>query len=93
MTVEAQDILCGGCKVAVQGPTEATPDDVFACPTCGQSDTRENVLAEANAFLIELAQRKLNEEMKKAASGSKFIQFKAAPVPTRTYRFITDHKF
>lgn len=93
MTIETGNILCGCCKVPVQGPTEATADDVFTCPSCGQSDTRENVLAEANSFVIELAQRKLNEQMKNAAKGSKFIQFKAAQIPTRTYRFITDHKF
>jgi hypothetical protein len=54
-------------------------------------DTRENVLTEAKAFLVEAAQRSLQESMRQTARGSKMIQFKGQPIPQRTYKFITNH--
>jgi predicted RNA-binding Zn-ribbon protein involved in translation (DUF1610 family) len=92
MASDTQSILCGACRVPIEGPTDGKGENVFACPSCGRSDTRENVLKEVKAFVTELAQRSLQESMRKAARGSKMLQFKGKPIPKKTYRFVTDHK-
>ncbi|MEQ9388302.1 hypothetical protein [Marinovum algicola] len=92
MADDTQSILCGSCRVPIEGPADGKGDNVFSCPICGQGDTRENVLKEVKAFLAELAQRSLQESMREAARGSKFMQFKGQPIPKKSYRFVTDHK-
>ncbi len=93
MTANTQSILCGDCRVPIEGPADGKSDNVFACPRCGRSDTRENVLKEVKAFVTELAQSSLQESMRKAARGSKLIEFKGKPIQKNTYRFVTDHNF
>jgi hypothetical protein len=92
MTDDAQSILCGDCRIPIEGPADGQGDSVFSCPSCGRSDTYENVLKEVKAFFTELAQRSLQKSMRKAARGSKMLQFKGKPIPEKTYRFITNHK-
>lgn len=92
MSVETQSVLCGACRVPLKGPADGQSDNVFSCPTCGRGDTRENVLKEVEAFVTELAQRSLQESMRKTAGRSKLLQFKGKPIPKKSYRFVTDHK-
>lgn len=92
MTDDTQSILCGSCRVPLEGPTNGDSQNVFACPSCGRSDTRENVLKEVKAFVTELAARSLQESMRKSLRGSKFIKMDSKPIPKKTHRFITDHK-
>lgn len=93
MASDTQSILCGACRVPIKGPADGKDENVFTCPGCGRSDTRENVLKEVKAFVTELAQRSLQESMRKAARGSKMLQFKGKAIQKKSYRFITDHKF
>ncbi len=92
MSTDTQNILCGSCRVPIEGPADGKDDSVFACPNCGRSDTRENVLKEVESFVTELVQRSLQGTMRKAARGSKMLQFEGKPIPKKVYRFITDHK-
>lgn len=93
MSTDTQSILCGSCRVPIQGPADGQDDSMFSCPSCGRSDTREGVLKEAKAFVTDLARRSVQDSMRKAARGSKMLQYKGKPIPKKTYRFITDHKF
>jgi hypothetical protein len=93
MDNDTQEILCGACRVPVKGPADGEAKNLFACPDCGRSDTRENVLAEVKAFVTELAERSLQESMRKAARGSKILQFEGKTIPKREYRFVTNHRF
>ncbi len=93
MSADTQNILCGACRVPIKGPADGKAENVFTCPECGRSDTRENVLKEVKAFVTEMAERHLQESMRKAARSSKMLQFKGKPIPKKSYRFITDHKF
>lgn len=93
MADDTQEILCGSCRIPVEGPADGKDENVFSCPKCGLSDTRKNVLKEVEAFVTELAQRSLQESMRKAARGSKFLKFEGKPIQKRTYRFVTDHRF
>ncbi|MBE0453640.1 MAG: hypothetical protein IBX58_08170 [Roseovarius sp.] len=93
MADDTQNILCGTCRIPVEGPADPDSQDVFSCPRCGNSDTLENVMASAKSFVEELAARSLQESAREAARGSKFIKFEGKSIPHRTYRFITNHKF
>lgn len=93
MSSDTQSILCGSCRVPIEGPADAQDESVFSCPNCGRSDTRKNVLKEVKAFVTELAHRSLQESMREAARGSKILQLKGEPIQKKTYRFVTDHKF
>lgn len=93
MSTDTQSILCGSCRVPIEGPADGKDDNMFVCPKCGRSDTRKNVLKEVKAFVTELAERSLQESMREAARGNKMLQFTGKPIPKKTYRFVTDHKF
>jgi hypothetical protein len=92
MADDTQSILCGTCRVPVEGPADGKDENVFSCPRCGRSDTRENVLKEVKAFVTELAQRSLQESMRKSARGSNFLKFEGKPIQKGNYRFVTDHR-
>ena len=92
MSADTQSILCGSCRVPIEGPADGKDDNVFTCPMCGRSDTRKNVLKEVEAFVVELAERSLQESMRESFRGSKFIKVDTKPIPKKTYRFVTDHK-
>jgi len=93
MSIDTQSILCGACRVPIEGPANPKSDDMFTCPECGRSDTLKHVIDSATAYVIELAQLRLQESMRKAARGSKLMKFEGKPIPKKTHRFITDHKF
>jgi hypothetical protein len=92
MTTDTQSILCGSCRVPIEGPANPKPQDVFSCSDCGRSDTFKNVMASAKAFVTEMAARSLQESMRKTLRGSKFIKVDSKPIPKKTHRFVTDHK-
>lgn len=92
MANDTQNVLCGYCRIPVKGPADPDIKDVFSCPDCGNSDTIENVMASAKAFVVELAQRHLQEAARETARGSKFIKFDGKSIPKKEHRFITDHK-
>ncbi len=92
MTDDIQTILCGSCRVAVEGPADPNAQDVFSCPDCGQSDTYKNVMASVKAFATELAARSLQESLRKSFRGSKSIQLTTKPIPKTTHRFVVDLK-
>lgn len=92
MTIDSQKILCGSCRIPVEGPANPDTQDVFSCPKCGRSDTFKNVMASAKAFVTELAARSLQETMRKGLGGSKFIKIESKPIPKKSHRFITDMK-
>jgi len=82
------DILCGNCKTPVQGPTEPSDDDVIKCSSCGQADRYADVLESAKEYATDAAARHLQKSAEDAVRGSKFMTFKADPVPHRHYRWI-----
>ncbi|RCW80937.1 hypothetical protein [Phyllobacterium bourgognense] len=86
-TANAQ-VLCGKCKVPIQGPTEPTEDSIFKCPDCGASDTHADVMKEVGEYFHDTTARTLQSHMKKAARSSKMITYKGKDVADREYKFI-----
>jgi len=92
MTTQANEILCGKCRVAVEGPANPKDQDVFSCPSCGRSETLENVTASVEAFTAELVANRMQKTMRKMVRGSDALKVKLHPVPKGNYPFIVDLK-
>ena len=84
--------LCGAHKVALVAVADHDPEDWWACPICGRGDTRQNVLREVGEHTKEVAARHLQEQMRDVARKSKFMTFKGATIPQRSYRFVVNLK-
>lgn len=89
-TTEQAQVLCGKCRVVIQGPSEPTDDSIFSCPECGASDTHANVLKEAGDYFRDSAARSLQTQMKEMARHSKMMTYKGDEIPDREYKFILD---
>ncbi len=92
MEPDTKTILCGTCKVAVKGPANPEPKDVITCPSCGKSDSFENVMASVQAFVHEASSRYLNEALRETARGSKMLEFSGKPIPKGNHPFFVDLK-
>lgn len=92
MTDQTQTILCGSCRIPVEGPTNPKDQDTFSCPSCGNADTLENVMASARAFSEEFAANFLQESIREATRGSKIIKATLHPIPKGNHPFVVDMK-
>lgn len=81
---------CAQCKVALQGPDDGEPQDRFACPSCGQSDTRENVEREVADYVQEQLADALGASIDETVRGSKFVKVRKPVRQPRRYRFYID---
>jgi hypothetical protein len=90
MAASTKAILCGSCKVPIEGPANPKPNDVLACPSCGRSDKFNNVQTEVAKFFHEHTARMVQDTMRKATRGNKFLKYKPGFIPKRSYRFILD---
>jgi hypothetical protein len=92
MAPQTQTILCGSCRIPVEGPTDPSVQDTFSCPSCGKADTFDNVMASARAFSVEFAANLLQESIRKATRGSKIIKATLHPIQKGNYPFVVDIK-
>lgn len=92
MASDFVEALCAKCHVPPEPVTKPDSEGRFACPTCGESDTAENILREVKQHVVELASRNLQEQARGIARGSKFIKFEGDPIPKGEYRFISNMK-
>jgi hypothetical protein len=92
MTTQAVSILCGKCRVGLEGPAEPDPESVYTCPVCGQSDSFENVMASVTAFSEELMAEKFDKMLVDSFRSSKMIKVTGKPNHKGFHPFITDMK-
>jgi len=92
MANQETTILCGRCKIAVEGPAEPKPQDVIACPRCGRRDSFQNTLRSVEAHTLDLTEGKAEETFAGAFRRSKYVEFTQKPRPKRVYPFISDLK-
>jgi hypothetical protein len=83
-------ILCGSCRADIEGPKDFTNESVFRCPECGQSDTYENIVKEAQAYFEDAVAKHFDKTLSKIARGSSAMTYTGSNRPTRSYRFILD---
>jgi hypothetical protein len=79
---------CGDCKTPLEGPTDPNPDSTFKCPSCGQTETFENVQRIVGEFLQERAHSKFGDMLRDVTSRSESLTFSETPRPKGVYRFI-----
>ena len=92
MTDQTQKILCGACRIPVEGPANPKNQDVFACPSCGRSDNFENVMASVKACVTELTGHHLQKAIRKTVGRVKFIDVTMKPIPKGNHPFVVDLK-
>ena len=91
MSAQNPQIKCAKCKVPLQGPADAQPQDRFACPSCGEGDSLDNILREVGEVAGDQAADFLERGMRRAARQSGgFIKIKEQPRGKRSHRFIVD---
>lgn len=93
MTGKTKTILCGACRIPVEGPADPQDQDMITCPSCGRSDNFKNVVASVEAFLAEAAGNHLQEAIRQAARRSKFIKATLHPIQKGDHPFIIDFEF
>ena len=86
------EALCGKCRVPLKAVIDKDAQDRFACPYCGISDTRDNILWEVGEYTKEVAARHFQANMRRGARGHRLLKLQERLVPTRAYRFIGDLK-
>jgi hypothetical protein len=84
------DVKCAKCNVALKGPADPKPQDAFSCPSCGVSDTFENVMFEVKQYAKDRVAQNLNAKLMDVAKNSKFIKITTNSSQHRNYRFIVD---
>ena len=80
--------MCGSCKAPLEGTTNAQGQDIFRCPFCGISDTRENVVRISGEYVKEQAEGSLHKTLRKAAGGNRMFKHKSSFRPKGGHRFI-----
>lgn len=93
MTETDQHILCGKCRVAIEGPADANPQTVFSCPSCGESDTFENIEREVASFANQEFAHHADAVLAEAAEGQEFLKVTLDAPPKRSHRFIVEMNF
>lgn len=84
-------IKCAACNVPLQGEViDGKPEGTFACPTCGVSDSHENIMREIGDYTRENMVHELSRTLERATRGSKFLTLKKRHRPKKVYRFIID---
>ena len=92
MANDTHSVLCGVCKVPLQGPADGDDQSVFSCPSCGASDTRKEVLRIVAKHVEEVTARALQEGLRKSMRGNKFVKLEAKPIPHRFHKYVSDYK-
>lgn len=82
--VESVNVKCGRCNVALKGPADPKPDDIIACPVCGEADKFETVIEAAKEYIKDM----MLKDAKRAFSGMDGVTVKDPG--EKTYRFTAD---
>jgi len=83
-------VKCGECGGPVNAPEEPKPTDEVSCQNCPNKATYQEMMDEAQAYLHDYAETRIDATFKEAAKNSDFIKYKSGPKSTRKYRFILD---
>ena len=81
---ETSPLLCGKCRIPVEGRTEADGSNRVRCPRCGENDTLNNAVREAAGHKAE----KLVKGMFAGLGKSPYVTVTSSP--EHSFRFITE---
>ncbi len=83
-------IKCAKCNVPLQGSADPKSEGVFSCPSCGASDTLENIQREIGEYAAEKTAEFLSGNWRELARNNKFLKVTEHPRPKKLYRFVVD---
>jgi hypothetical protein len=87
------EIKCAKCHIPIEGSEpEPQPHDILTCPSCGESDTLENVQREVGEYVASKASDALGDFLASAVRGNKYMTYEKGPREHRSYRFIVDYR-
>jgi hypothetical protein len=92
MRSDTATILCGSCKVPVEGPADPNPQDTITCPRCGRHDSFQNVMASVTQHATDLMGNNLHDSFARSMRGNKFVKVTSKRIPQRSYPFISNLK-
>lgn len=88
---QTTNVLCARCHIALEGPVEPKPDDRIACPSCGEGDRYETVIAEVGEYVQEMAAQKIGDMFGDIAKNPSVFTVTHTHTPSnRRWRFIAD---
>jgi hypothetical protein len=85
---EHRDILCGSCKVVMQERTEPNGQVMGVCPSCGETDTLENIMREVSDYMVSKVADDLLDPFTRNTQDHSFIKITVTKPEKRSYRFI-----
>lgn len=83
-------IKCARCGLPLRVVGGAGATAVAACPKCGESDTRENILNEVDEYVRYALEEKVNSLLRQLYRNDERFELLAAPPRTRRFRFVVD---
>jgi uncharacterized Zn finger protein (UPF0148 family) len=81
-------VACGSCKVPAKRLDEPEGNGDVTCPMCNRRDSFDNVMSAVKQHVVHATQLRLNESLRRAASGSSFIKFEAKPLGNPSFAWI-----
>ncbi len=85
---ETKTLLCGHCRVPIEGRTYDDGHQEAVCPVCGQTDTIENAVREAGEYAAYELAKQLGSSFADTIRDSDAFKVTAHDLPERSFRFI-----
>jgi hypothetical protein len=85
---ETKTLLCGHCRVEIEGRTYDDGHQEAVCPVCGQTDTIENAIREAGEYAAHELAKQFGANIADTFRDSDVFKVTAHDLPERSFRFI-----
>lgn len=89
---ETYQVKCAKCRVPIEIGSNDHGVATGRCPSCGISDTKENIEREAADYAFSKAKDALDSRLSDMARGSKYMTYTKGPRHQKSYRFVVDFK-
>ena len=90
MSSDKVTVLCGSCKVPVDGPSNPASHDVLSCPKCGRSDQLSDVMVWVKKYTTDKMADYMAKGFERSARSSSGFTYKRGPRHVGEYRYITN---
>lgn len=71
---DSNSIKCSKCDVAIVGPKNPKPDDIFTCPGCGTSERYDKVMEAVKAEFTAMFDKSVKKAFGRPGSGWKLTK-------------------
>lgn len=85
---EIRPILCTRCNVAIESRSNPNGEKIGFCPSCGESNTLENIKREAMESVAYFVEKKMHDMLSDTVRGSGALTLTPNHFTERSFRFI-----